>query len=216
MPDVFIAKEKKEKISGPIPAKLETHLRKDKIKTWGHDLHFLSSVAFEPSRLRFEHQDPDEKIILLIRPHLITNLKWFVLVVLLGLVPLFAFGLLNFSAIPLNFRFVGLLAWYLLIFAFGFERFLVWFFNVEIVTNKRIIDVNIPNILFRDISQTPLENIQDITAETAGFMRSWLAFGDVRIQTAGSVAEIKFEAVPNPNRVSQILNDLWRKIDGRP
>lgn len=212
MPDVFIAKEKRTKLSKAISPKLKNELETAKAKNWGKELRFFSSVAFEPSRLRFEDQDPDEKIILFVRPHLITNLKWFILVILLGLVPFLAFALLNFSSIPLNLRFVGLLTWYLLIFAFGFERFLVWFFNVEIVTNKRIIDVNIPSILFRDITQTPLENIQDITAETAGFMRSWLAFGDVRIQTAGAVPEIKFEAVSSPNKVSQTINDLWRNL----
>jgi len=212
MPDVFVAKEKKAKLSKPVSPQLEDQLGPVKAKAWGRELRFWSSVAFEPKKLHFEDQDPDEKIILFVRPHIITNLKWFLLVVLLALVPFFAFALLSFSFIPVNFRFVGLLAWYLLIFAFGFERFLVWFFNVEIVTNKRIIDVNIPNILFRDITQTPLENIQDITAETAGFMRSLLAFGDVRIQTAGAVPEIKFEAVSQPNKVSQVLNDLWRNL----
>ncbi|MCJ7804663.1 PH domain-containing protein [Patescibacteria group bacterium] len=212
MPDVFVAKEEKTKPAKVISSKLENELELGKAKAWGRELRFLSSVAFEPARLSFEGQDPDEKIIIFIRPHLITNLKWFLLVVLLALIPLFAFSLLSFGFVPVSFRFIGLLIWYLLTFAFAFERFLVWFFNVEIITNKRIIDVNIPNILFRDITQTPLEKIQDVTAETAGFMRSLLAFGDVRVQTAGAIPEIKFEAVPNPNKVSQILNDLWRKI----
>ncbi len=212
MPDVFVAKKEKNKSEKVVPAKLEDKLESRKAKRWGRELRILSTVAFEPSRLRFEDQDPDEKIIIFTRPHLITNLKWFLLVILLALIPLFAFKLLNFSFVPLNFRFIGLLIWYLLTFAFAFERFLSWFFNVEIVTNKRILDVNIPNILFRDITQTPLEKIQDVTAETAGFMRSLLAFGDVRVQTAGSVPEIKFEAVPNPNKISQVLNDLWRAI----
>ncbi len=215
MTDVFIAKEKKVIPSHPISPKVDRELESGKPGAWGRRLHILTTVAFKPAHLRFENQDSDEKIVLFTRPHLITNLKWFFLVVLMALVPPFAFIFLNFGFVPVNFRFVGLLIWYLLTFAFAFERFLAWFFNVEIVTNKRIIDVDIPNILFRDITQTPLEKIQDITAETAGFMRSFLAFGDVQVQTAGTIPEIKFEAVPNPNKVSQILNDLWREFDGR-
>lgn len=212
MTDVFIAKEEKTKSEKAVSAKLEDKLESRRAKRWSRELRFLSTIAFEPAHLSFEDQDPDEKIIIFTRPHLITNLKWFLLVLLLALIPFFAFRLLNFSFVPFNFRFIGFLIWYLLTFAFGFERFLVWFFNVEIVTNKRILDVNIPNILFRDITQTPLEKIQDVTAETAGFMRSLLAFGDVRVQTAGSIPEIKFEGVPNPNKISQVLNDLWRAI----
>ena len=212
MPDIFVTEEKKVIPSSPIPSKVDEELASEKAGAWGQRLHSLTTVAFKPTRLRFEDQEPDEQIILFIRPHLITNLKWFLLVVLSVLIPPFAFSFLNFGFIPANFRFVGLLAWYLLAFAFAFERFLVWFLNVEIITNKRIIDVNIPNILFRDITQTPLEKIQDITAETAGFMGSLLAFGDVRVQTAGAIPEIRFEAVPHPNKVSQILNDMRRKI----
>jgi membrane protein YdbS with pleckstrin-like domain len=212
MPDVFVAKEKKRASSNSLPPKVEKKLEYQKARAWGRRLHSLTTVAFEPARLRFEDQEPDEKIILFVRPHLITNLKWFLLAILMALTPPFAFIFLDFSFVPFNFRFIGLLTWYLLTFAFAFERFLVWFFNAEIVTNKRIIDVNIPSILFRDITQTPLEKIQDITAETAGLMRSLLAFGDVRVQTAGSVPEIKFEAVSNPNKVSQILTELWGKI----
>ena len=214
MTDVFVAKEKKvtPSYSSPIPPKVDRELESEKAESWGRRLHSLTTLAFKPARLHFEDQTPDEQIILFTRPHLITNLKWFLLVVLMALIPPFAFIFLDFGFVPVNFRFVGLLIWYLLTFAFAFERFLAWFFNVEIVTNKRIIDVDIPNILFRDITQTPLDKIQDITTETAGFMRSFLAFGDVRVQTAGTIPEIKFEAVPNPNKVSQVLNDLWRKI----
>lgn len=211
MPDVFVAQKKKNKPPIFIPPRLEEKLRLERRKGHSRHLRFLSSVAFAPSSLHFEDQEPDEKIIIFVRPHLITNLKWFLLVVLMSLVPPFVFIFLDFSFIPFNFLFVGLLTWYLLTFAFAFERFLVWFFNVEIVTNKRIIDVDIHSLLMRNITQMPIRNIQDITTETAGFMRSLLAFGDVRVQTAGSVPEIKFEAIPYPNKVSQMLNDLWRR-----
>jgi len=214
MPDIFIAKDKikKEKSKSPLTPKLRSELEAEKAVTWGRKIGILSVVAFRPPYLRFDDQDPDEEIIIFVRRHLITNLKWFLMVILLSLIPLLAFALLDFDLVPLNFRFIGFLVWYLLVFAFGFERFLVWFFNINIVTNKRIVDVNVPNILFRDITQMPLENIQDITAETGGFMRSILAFGDVRIQTAGTVPEVSFEAVPSPNKLAQILNDLWGEV----
>ncbi|MCJ7804787.1 hypothetical protein MUP35_03595, partial [Patescibacteria group bacterium] len=63
MPDVFIAKEEKTKPAKVISPKLENELELGKAKAWGRELRFLSSVAFEPARLSFEGQDPDEKII---------------------------------------------------------------------------------------------------------------------------------------------------------
>ena len=208
MTDVFIAKEKKVIPSHPIPPKIDKELESDKAEAWGRKLHSLTTVAFKPARLRLEDQDPDEQIVLFTRPHLITNLKWFLLVVLMALVPPFAFIFLNFGFVPVNFRFVGLLIWYLLTFAFAFERFISWFFNVNIITNFRIIDVNFPSILYKDISETKLENVQDISSKTGGFIRSFLNYGDVMIQTAGALPELSFEAVPHPDKVAEVINDL--------
>jgi len=64
------------------------------------------------------------------------------------------------------------------------------------------------NILSKDISETKIDRIQDISSKTGGFVRSFFRFGDVHIQTAGSTPEICFEAVPYPSSVTAVLNDL--------
>ena len=203
MPDIFVRPQKENK--SLVEVSLDSPLEKISLK---HPLKFFSAFALNPHQIRYETQESDEKIVLFLRRHFITNLGWLIVSVCLFLLPLFVFSFSSLSFIPYAFRFMGLIAWYLLTFAFAFERFISWFFSVDIVTAQRIIDVSFPSILYKDISETKIEHIQDISSKTGGFIRSVLNYGDVLIQTAGTLPELNFEAVPFPSKVTEIINDL--------
>jgi hypothetical protein len=203
MPDIFItpskSKPKEEKInlsniSMPASAK--------------KDFGFLTAFALRPRHLRYESQESDEKIILFLRRHFVTNVGWIIMTFCLAIIPFFAFNIFSFASIPFNFQLMIVIGWYLLTFANAFERFLSWFFNIHIVTNERIIDVNFPSILYKDISECRIENVEDLSSKIGGFIRSFLNYGDVLIQTAGTLPEISFEAIPNPDKAVEIINDL--------
>lgn len=205
MPDIFVAKKK----IGPGLGEL-------KQKTSSIWAAFIS----QPKNLRFETQEKKEKIVLLLRRHPITNIPWIFLTLLVFLVPFFILNNFSLKIIPGNFRFISLLCWYLLVFAFAFEKTLIWFFNVYILTDERLIDINFPTLLYRSISQTKIDKIQNVSVKTSGYVRSLFNFGDVQVQSAEAIPQIVFEAVPNPEWVSQIINDLileeeQEKIDGR-
>lgn len=181
---------------------------------------FLSSFVYNPENLRFETQDKEEKIVLLLRRHPVTNFSWVLMVLLLSILPPFIFSTSVFYFVPGGYRLISFVCWYLLVFAFGFGRFLSWFFNVNILTDERVIDINFPNILYRDITETKIDRIQDINIKSSGYTRSLFNYGDVLIQTAGTIPGICFEAVPDPEQVSHILNELiyeeeQEKLDGR-
>jgi len=221
MPDLFVAnnhrkRKKKEKKDFLKPENNET-IRE--IKKRGPQ-NALATFAVHPKNIRAKIQDRDEETILFLRRHLITNVGWMLLILGLILVPLFAFAFFSFATIPLSFRIMGLIFWYLITFAFAFERFLTWFFNIYIVTDERIIDINFVNILLKDVSEMKIDRIQDISSKTEGFVRSFFRYGDVFIQTAAHVPEVCFEAVPYPSSVTAVLNDLilqeeQEKLEGR-
>lgn len=205
MPDIFVTPPKEKKPTISSKNKTSSATNKVKIK---HHLNFLSAFALNPHQIRYEAQENDEKIILFLRRHFFTNTGWILTALALFILPFLAFGFFSFDFIPLAFRFMGLVGWYLLVFAFAFERFISWFFNVNIITDQRIIDVNFSSILYKDISETKIENVQDISSKTGGFIRSFLNYGDVLIQTAGALPELNFEAVPCPSKVTEVINDL--------
>ncbi|MGB9911510.1 MAG: PH domain-containing protein [Microgenomates group bacterium] len=216
MPDIFVTHEEKKINISETRKKIKEELN----QLLGKSSQFLASFIPQPRNLRFETQEKEEKIILLLRRHPITLLPWVILVVLLLVAPFFLLKVISFEFLPENFRIVFFLSWYLFTFALAFEKFLTWFFNVNILTDERIIDINFPTLLYREISEAKLDRIQDVSVKTGGYIRSLFNFGDVTIQTAGAVPEICFEDVPNPQRVSQVINQLLyeeelEKMEGR-
>jgi len=217
VPDIFIAKPESKKLR---IEKQKEKLKKELDEILAGSSRFFSAFTPKPRDLRFETQEKKEKIVLLLRRHPITNVPWVLLVILLVFAPFFIKALVSLDFIPGNYQFILFLCWYLFTFAFAFEKFLTWFFNVSILTDERVIDIDFPTLLYRDITEAKIDKIQDVNIKTGGYIRSLFNFGDVLIQTAGAVPEICFEAVPDPQRVSQVINQLLyeeeqEKLEGR-
>jgi hypothetical protein len=214
MTDVFIAKQKKphfatlnrQRQPAGLGAGYQT-VAERLIKERGRQ-RLLSSFCLLPGRVRFETQEVRERIILLLRQHWLTQLKWILTALVMMLLP----GLLR--VIPLldflNTRgqTVALIIWYLLIIAFIYEQFISWYFHVFIVTDERIIDINFVNLIYKEISEAKIDNIEDVTYKQGGVMRAFFNFGDVACQTAAEQRQFVMENVPRPDRVVKILNEL--------
>jgi len=202
MPDIFVAKKKPVKTSPP------------------QKTNALAAFIKKPKNINFETQEKKEEIVLFLRRHWITNVPWVLVIVLMLVAPVFLrfFPLLDF--LPGRFQFITLIGWYLLTTAVVFEKFLSWLFNVNIITDERIVDIDFPSLLYREISSAKIDQVQDISTKVGGFIRSLFNYGDVLIQTAGTEPEICFEAVPQPGQVAKILNQMMleeeqEKIEGR-
>ena len=111
------------------------------------------------------------------------------------------------DALPTGFGFVLTLIWYLITVAYAMESFFSWFFNVYIVTNMRIIDIDFYNLIYKQVSDTNLGNVQDLTYNMGGVVRTIFNYGDVFIQTAAEVTEFEFLAVPHPDKVVKVIED---------
>jgi membrane protein YdbS with pleckstrin-like domain len=138
----------------------------------------------------------------------------------MSFVPVFFLFFPLFEALKTLDQIFIIIIWYLIVFAFVFEEFLIWFFHVNIVTDERIIEVDFVNIFYREITDANIDQIQDVTVELGGGLRTLFNFGNVSIQTAAEVPKIKFEAIPKPDDVAKILRDLRveeerEKIEGR-
>lgn len=174
----------------------------------GHSNNPFSAYFHWPDRVKFETQEKEEKIVLMLRKHIVTNVSWMIIAVLLALAPnvLSFFPLIDF--LPIRFQIVALIFWYLIVTAFVLESFLTWFFNVYIVTDERVVDIDFNNLIYREVTDAKLDKIQDVTYTLGGVIRTIFNYGDVMIQTAGTVPSIEFEAVPNPAEVARILQEL--------
>lgn len=174
----------------------------------GHTHNTFASYYYYPDKVDFDTKDPEEVVILLVRRHPITNVPWLLMTFVLIIAPSFLSLLPMFEQVPVNFAFVFTLMWYTITAAFVMEKFLAWFFNVNIVTDERIIDVDFLNLVYREVTDADIEKIEDVTVEMGGTIRTIFNYGDVLIQTASQEQKTKFEAIPHPDRVAQILRKL--------
>ena len=171
-------------------------------------------------KVRFETQDREEKIVLLVRRHVVTNVGWVLTGVFFFIIPIFWSYVPFFHFFPDRFQIIMIVLWYLLAIAYLLEHFLSWYYNVQIITDERIVDVDFHSLLYKEVSDTKIENVQDVTFVMGGALRALLNYGTVYIQTAGERREFDFEDVPHPNRVAKIINELLleeekEKIEGR-
>lgn len=214
MPDIYISQLPEENSSLDPKTKIVPQNQEPQEKKRP-----LAAFVVNPTGIHFENQDKDEKIILFLRMHWITNLRWLVITIALILAPLILhfFPLIGF--LPFRFQLIAVLMWYLLVLAFIFENFLVWFFNTYIVTDERVIDIDFCNLLYKQVAETNVDKIQDITYNMGGAIRTLFNYGDVLIQTASEHPNFEFEAVPRPDQVAKILQGLMVKenqeLEGR-
>ena len=167
---------------------------------------FLHSFCVKPA-YRFETQHTKEQVILVLRAHPITQLPWFInslvlLIVLVFINFLFFEFLTPTQTIFANF--FGLAV----IFAYIWFNFLSWFFNVGIITTERVIDIDFHAVIYKEVTETQLSKIEDVTAKSGGFFASLFNYGNIFVQTAGTEVNIEFHNVPQPSEVTKIINSL--------
>jgi hypothetical protein len=229
MTDVYDAGEPKREADKEthkkrLPTDYSEVLRKMKTSKnpWG-------SLIARPRYFRTEVQQEGEQILLLMRKHPITNLGWMA-VALLMIVVIFGARFLPFwDDLTVPFQIMTLILWLLMITAVILEGFLKWYFDVFIVTDERIIDIDFYHLVYKNITSTKIDNIQDVTYNISGAFQSLLNYGQVLIQTAGTgvkmvpqqtVPTMEMWNTPTPALVAKLINELiveeeQEKLEGR-
>jgi len=163
----------------------------------------------------FIKQKTYEKVEYLLRRHPITFLSKFFLFLILLSIPIIVYFLFitlfaDLLASEIIFALAVLLAsvYYLSIILFFYTQFVVFYLDIWIVTNDRIIDVYQHGLFSRTISEFDLYRIQDVTVEIKGLFASLFNYGIVNIKTASGNANITFYNIPNPNEVRETLVQL--------
>lgn len=180
----------------------------------------FNAFAPKPNNVHFDSQHTDETVILLLRQHPITQVRWVTIAIGLIIFPLIFTFIPFFDFLPDRYQLAGLIGWYLLVIGYILQAFLNWFFNVYIITDERVIDVDFYNLIHRDVSTAKIDNVEDVTTVTGGTLQSVFEYGTVIIQTAGSKQLIEFENIPKPAKVTKLLNELLleeerEQIEGR-
>jgi uncharacterized membrane protein YdbT with pleckstrin-like domain len=174
----------------------------------------LGALLENPKGINFESQEKDEELFYILRRHPITNLGWILLTLFLILFPVISLPLVSnlreflLVYIPDKYELISIVIWYNFTLFITFESFLMWYFNVYIITNKRVIDVDFHGLWRKRVSETSLDNIQDATYETHNFFHILFNYGNISIQTAAEKREFEFVGIPHPDKVHDKLTNL--------
>lgn len=198
MPDVFVYRKK-----NPAPIQVAKDIEH------GNKVTFFSNFVENPTNISFHHKEKDEKILLFLRSHLITNTKWLTTGLIFALIPLIfliiSAGQLPFPALPTKFTMMILFLYFLGLFAFLFSSFLTWYFNIFVITNKRVIDIDFMGLVFHDVAETQFTLLQDVNYTQSGTIRHFFNYGDVFAQTAGGKENLEALGVPKPAKVTTFI-----------
>jgi hypothetical protein len=164
----------------------------------------------------FRDQESGEQIEVLLRRHIITNLRW-IIPAIVGLMlptivrlvqPASLPGFEVFGTIPRTTVFIFEMLWYVIMIGYVLENFLIWYYNVYLITSLRLVDVDFIGLLEYSSTEAELHQIQDIEHKQVGLWQLLFNYGTVEIQTAGIRQNLIFEKVPKPSRVTDIITDL--------
>ncbi len=169
----------------------------------------LHSYCMYPD-VSFDTQAADEQVILVLRAHPVTQISWifntFLFSVVLILVQFVLPDILALRQI-IFFNFFAVV----FILSYIWINFLNWFFNVGIVTDKRIVDIDFYSIIYKELTKAELDKVEDVTARSGGYFESFFNYGDILVQTAGTQENIEFINIPNPSGVIEVINGLLGK-----
>jgi len=177
----------------------------------------LGSFLIRPAKARVAVLEEDEKIILILRQHPITLLPRILTIgLILGVG--FVFGnMVNVSFLPGSLVMGFEVLWFLFILGIFLEKVINWYFNVIVLTDERVIDIDFLHLIYKNVTTAKIDNIEDVTYSVTGVFQSLLNYGNVLIQTAGAVtgmapqqtvAAIEIWSTPNPAKVVKVINDL--------
>lgn len=165
----------------------------------------------------FPSQQVDEEIYLVVREH------WFHLLLKIFVWMFFAIMLVLFNRFThanLPDIFTGAWGQITLLFTQIYTLFLTlslflifvfYYLNIQIITNIRIVDVNQEGLFSHTISELHIDKIEDATSQTTGLFGTIFNYGDVYVQTAGTVDRFEFQNVPNPSAIEKLILDLYEK-----
>lgn len=174
----------------------------------GHTKSPFSAFLVKPKVFDFQERDSDEEIFLAVRPHWFTNATWVLTAIAMLFVPFIISYSGALSFLPATYQLVSVLFWYLITFIFAFEKFLSWYFDVYILTNERVVDIDFNNMLNKHFAEADIAMIQDVSSSVKGVAGTLFNYGTVLIQTASEVNQIIFDKVPNPEKIIKVLQQL--------
>ncbi len=183
----------------------------------------FTSIATFPGCFHFTDQDPDEYILLLVRQGKIILIIDLLINLIVPLAPfLILLAIKGLNTVGRNINVIietELLTsskWWLVFIVFMlsyglisyFNIFFKWFYNINILTNKRFVDLDYQTIFNVGVETAALQDIQDVKNRQSGIFQTIFGLGDVEVLTASGKTTFSLPNVYQAHKIRDFIQDV--------
>ena len=167
------------------------------------------------SKLTFEGERSYENVILMLYRHWFTLLLKLIPFILLGILPMVIVAVFGSFMVEVGvsslFNFI-ISVYYLILWNGVFYIITMYLLDTWLVTDHRVIDNEQHGFFSRTLTESSLSKIQDQSVDIKGVIPTFLDYGNLEIQTAGTIPKIEMKQIPHPNdvkaKITSILSDF--------
>ncbi len=157
----------------------------------------------------------NDNIVIFTRKHIVSLFGTMFLILVMILLPIFVFFVLKtvnhgfLTGHILNFIVVAVSIYYLITATFAFTQWVSYYYDIFVVTDDEILDIDQQGIFDRRVTEISLLRIQDVSARVHGFFATFFNYGDVVAESAGeNTRTYIIDSVPNPIAIANKILDL--------
>lgn len=175
---------------------------------------FLKAMLQNPQGISFSSQEADEQVKLVLHASVLTVLPWISFTTILVIVPITLavfFPTINLDLstfVQPQLLAIIAIAYYLLVFGYAYLNYIIWFYNVSIISTKHVLDIEFSNISYKAVDIVTISEIADVSYNQSGFTQTFFNFGTVRVDPEAQDKSIYLEHVPHPSFVTDYILSL--------
>lgn len=186
----------------------------------------FSSVASFASNICVDGQNQGEYVLLFVRQHLVIlifNILFYTLVLFFPQILRWILSYLDQNILG---SYLGIesfwgtkwwllinIGWFAYILTGYFNIFFRWFYNINILTTERFLDIDFLGIFETQIETATIKDIEDAKDTQNGLFQSIFNMGDITVLTASGGTIFNLNNVPMAHKVRDFIMDVKIKFD---
>ena len=95
--------------------------------------------------------------------------------------------------------------WLIVLWSAAFNTITRYYLNEWIITTTRIIEIHQYGYFSREVSSLLLVKVQDVSIDVDGIFGTLLGFGQLGVQSAGTVDHFTMDDIPDPNGLRDLI-----------
>ena len=157
----------------------------------------------------------NDKVLIMTRRHIASMLKTIFLILFMVILPVIIMSILLATrpevlhGVLMNFLVVLGAIYYLTVATFIFTQWVIYYFDLFILTDQEILDIDQKGLFDRETIEISLLRVQDVSVQVKGLLPTIFGYGDVIAESAGENSHTYvIDNVPDPTGIANRIMDL--------